>query len=166
MLRKLFTGLFVIFVGVSGLLISPLNTSAATYSKDGKSPVATGCNKTGVVKSSKSFSVKTTSSTVSGTVYLMYNTSCKTSWSFVRLSKPLPSKHDVAGWVERNNDKKIYGCWDANGNGSIKPGQTTCYSPMVYDLSPNTSYASVDVLSGCSSSGCVYYYSGGRTRSY
>ena len=32
-------------------------------------------------------------------------------------------------------------CGSSGGNGKVVAGQTSCYTPMVYDLDPRTSYA-------------------------
>jgi hypothetical protein len=136
-LKKWRVGLLSAVVGVAALFVGISDTSAATYKYDGKSPVSTHCDDTGVVKSSKSFS----NSRTSGKVYLMYSTKCKTAWAYVKLNKKLQSKYRVTGVVHRNNDGKISSCNGKGGNGYIVAGQTSCYSGMVYDYKPNTSYA-------------------------
>lgn len=125
-------------MGMFGMIVSPLSTHAANYPMDGQSPVKKGCNKTGVVKKSKKISYKGTT----GTVYLMYSTSCKTAWSFVKLNKPFSKKgYFVSARIFRNNDRKMYYCSNKGGNGDIEVGQSSCYSAMVYDKNPNTAYA-------------------------
>ncbi|MCH5585017.1 YjfA family protein [Shimazuella sp. AN120528] len=139
-LKKWHVGFLSAVVGVAALFVGISDTSAAFDGKkkyDGKSPVATHCDDTGVAKKTKSFSYKG----VKGKIYLMYSTKCKTAWGYVKLNKPLPSNSEVYGWVHRNNERKVYYCSSKGGNGAIQPGQTTCYSPMVYDYKPNTSNA-------------------------
>ncbi|WP_051272182.1 DUF2690 domain-containing protein [Shimazuella kribbensis] len=165
MLRKLLTGLLVVFVGALALLTSPLHTNAATYPYDGKNPYATGCSSTEVTKYSKSFSYQYTyGKYISGTVYLKFSTSCKTAWSYVKINSALPSGYFIDGTVTRNTDGKFYRCEDG-GNGAILPGQTSCYSGMVYDLDPNTAYASATIYKVDDWDGYVVYQSG-KTASY
>ncbi|SHE37220.1 Protein of unknown function [Seinonella peptonophila] len=135
MLRKLSAGLLVAVIGVFGLFVSFNQAEASQY--DGKSPVKTGCHKTGWAPKTKKISY----GNITGTLYLMFSSKCKTAWAYVKLNKPLPKGYQVLGFVTRNKDKRIGTC--RNGNGHIIHGQTSCYSAMVYDMSPNTSYAQV-----------------------
>ncbi|MCH5584794.1 YjfA family protein [Shimazuella sp. AN120528] len=157
MLHKLRIGLSVAVIAALGFVLGTAPTYAANY-YDGKSPVGTGCNKSGVVKSTKYFN----SHNLRGTIQLMYSTKCKTAWAYVKLSKPYPSKYGyVNAVIHRNNDKKSYSCYSSGGNGRIIRYQSTCYSAMVYDYKPNTSYAE-----GTYSPGEADVYSLGRTSSY
>ncbi|MCH5585971.1 YjfA family protein [Shimazuella sp. AN120528] len=147
-LKKWRVGLLSAAVGVAGLFVGISDTHAANYQFDGKSPVATHCNKTGVAEKTKPFSLKLKNGQkVTGKIYLMYSTKCKTAWSYVKLDKSLPSNMEINGIVKRKNDKKTYSCYSKGGNGMIEPGQRNCYSAMVYDYKPNTSYASATAYS-------------------
>lgn len=140
MLKRLsfvFLGFAITFLGLTSSVTEVFAAKSGKEKYDGKSPVATHCDDSGVAMRKKSFS----KSNVSGTVYLMYSTECKTAWAFVKLNKALQKNSQVVAFVQRNNDKKSYNCTHKNGNGRVQPGQTTCYSPMVYDYKPNTSYA-------------------------
>jgi hypothetical protein len=143
--KKVRLALCIAIIGVLGLSLNQGETYAANYKYDGKNPVSTGCNHSGVVKATKKFNKKG----ISGTVQLMYSTKCKTAWAFVKLNKAISFKYDsVYAVIHRNNDKKHYSCDSAGGNGSIRKGQTSCYSAMVYDYKPNTSYAEAIYMSG------------------
>lgn len=160
-MRKLFTGLFAVVVGALGLLISPLHTNAANYYYDGKSPVATHCDDTGVAKSSRNFSY----GKISGTVYLMFSTKCKTAWAYTKVNS-VPSGYAVEGLVHRNTDGKTLWCESSGGNKLIWPGQHSCYSGMVYDYNPNTSYAAAQVYKKISPGSYNIVYSSSKTASY
>ncbi|MCH5584688.1 YjfA family protein [Shimazuella sp. AN120528] len=157
MWHKLRISMLVSIVSVLGLFVSIHSVSAANYYYDGKSPVATGCNNTGWSPKSTTFSYNG----ISGTVYLMFSSSCKTAWAFVKLNKALPKGYNVQGWINRTKDQKIMGCSTSGGNGDILPGQTTCYSGMVYDLNPNTSHASVQIIkpNACGPNCHIFEYS-------
>ncbi|MCH5585104.1 YjfA family protein [Shimazuella sp. AN120528] len=137
MLRKLSAGLLAAVISVFGLFTGFNQTYAYQYQYDRKSPVKTGCHKTGWAPKTKKISY----GSITGTLYLMFSSKCKTAWAYVKLNKPLPKGYEILAFVTRNTDKHIGTC--TRGNGSIIPGQTSCYSAMVYDLSPHTSYAQV-----------------------
>lgn len=141
--KKMITGLFVVLVGAITIFANPLLASAANHHYDGKSPVATGCSKTGVSKKSKS--IKTRNNVVTGKVHLMFSTTCKTAWAFVQLDKKLPKGYTSNAVISRSQNKKYFWCSSKNGNGEIKAGQSTCYSPMVYDKDPYKACASAHV---------------------
>jgi hypothetical protein len=157
MFRKLRIGVSILTIGAVGFLFSTVPTYAANYHYDGKNPVSTHCDDTGVVKKKKRFN----KAGVSGVTMLMYSTKCKTAWAYVKLDKPLKYNQDtVIASVHRNNDKKTYHCNSAGGNGGVNKGQKTCYSAMVYDYKPNTSYAESVYISG------GYVAKLGKTSSY
>lgn len=110
---------------------------AYAYQYDGQNPVKTNCDNTGWAPKTKKFSY----GSISGTLYLMFSSNCKTAWAYVKLNKSLPKGYEVIGFVTRNKDKRIGTC--GRGNGNIVPRQTSCYSSMVYDLNPLSSYAQV-----------------------
>jgi hypothetical protein len=146
--KKWRVGLLSAVVGVAGLFVGVSDTNAANYKNDGKNPVATHCDDSGVAKKTKTFSSKLKNGKkVTGKIYLMYSTKCKTAWSYVKLDKALPSNMEINASIHRNNDKKVYSCSSKGGNGMIQPGQKTCYSAMVHDYKPNTSYASATAYS-------------------
>jgi hypothetical protein len=160
-IKKWRVGLLSTVIGVAGLFAGVSDTEAANYKYDGKNPVSTHCDDSGVVKASKSFS----NSGISGKVYLMYSTKCKTAWAYVKLNKKLSNKYIVHGSVHRNNDKKRYSCYD--GNDAIRGGQTSCYSAMVYDYKPNTSYARAHIYKwGREGVPPYHVYSSEKTASY
>ncbi len=43
-------------------------------------------------------------------------------------------------------DGKAYTCGSAGGNGVVNKGQTSCYTPMVYDLDPRKAQAQGNML--------------------
>jgi hypothetical protein len=141
LLHKLRISMLVVIASVLGLFVSIHSVSAANYYYDGKSPVATACDNTGWSAKSKSFSY----GNISGTLYLMFSSSCKTAWAYVKLNNALPSGYKIDAAVYRNTDGKQINCSEKSlgGNDFIYPGQRTCYSGMVYDLNPNTSFASM-----------------------
>ncbi len=126
-----------VFVGAFSLWVSPFTASAASY--DGQSPVRSGCDSSAFTAKSKSFNLHG----VSGTVYLRFSSSCQTAWAKVVLSQPLPNYYTVEGRISQNDSPwHQYYCSSTNGNGKIRPGETSCYSPMVSDGISRTAYAS------------------------
>ncbi|QII51560.1 DUF2690 domain-containing protein [Bacillus paralicheniformis] len=71
---------------------------------------------------------------------LKFSSVCKTAWAKMTLGKAAPSGLEANAYVKRNTDGKELSCSSAGGNGKVLPGQASCYTPMVYDLDPRSSY--------------------------
>lgn len=56
------------------------------------------------------------------------------------LGKAAPSGLEANAYVKRTTDGKELSCSSAGGNGKVLPGQASCYTPIVYDLDPRSSY--------------------------
>ncbi|WP_326849943.1 DUF2690 domain-containing protein [Bacillus haynesii] len=76
-----------------------------------------------------------------GIVVLKFSSVCKTAWAKMTLDKAVSSGLETDAYVKRNKDGKELSCSPAGGKGKVLPGQTSCYTPMVYDLDPRSSYA-------------------------
>ncbi|MEC0681393.1 DUF2690 domain-containing protein [Bacillus haynesii] len=76
-----------------------------------------------------------------GIVVLKFSSVCKTAWAKMTLDKAVSSGLETDAYVKRNKDGKELSCSSAGGNGKVLPEQTSCYTPMVYDLDPRSSYA-------------------------
>ncbi|WP_434092120.1 DUF2690 domain-containing protein [Peribacillus frigoritolerans] len=111
--------------------------SAETHTYDGKSPYYNSCANSGVTKQS----VKIYANGGSANLELKFSTVCKTAWAKITLSRPAIADGEATALVVRNTDNKQFSCASPGGNGEINKGQTSCYTPMVYDLDPRKAKA-------------------------
>ncbi|MFY0758040.1 YjfA family protein [Metabacillus dongyingensis] len=109
-------------------------TSAENHSYDGKSPYYNSCASSAVTKD------KVWIDSVSY-VELKYSTTCKTAWAKVSVTRPAVYNHEADARIIRSTDGKAYTCSSSGGNGVVNKGQTSCYTPMVYDLDPRKAQA-------------------------
>jgi Protein of unknown function (DUF2690) len=126
---------FFVLFGTSSLFTSKV--SAETHSYDGKSPYYNSCASSGVTK--KSYTINKNGATAK--LELKFSTKCKTAWAKITLSNPAKTDGEATALVVRNTDYKQYSCSSPGGNGEINKGQTSCYTPMVYDLDPRKAKA-------------------------
>jgi hypothetical protein len=108
--------------------------AAETHSYDGKSPYYNSCASSAVTKDKKwidSISY----------VELKFSTTCKTAWAKVTVTRPAIYNHEADARIVRNTDGKAFTCSSSGGNGVVNKGQTSCYTPMVYDLDPRKAQA-------------------------
>lgn len=54
----------------------------------------------------------------------------------VTVTRPAVYNNEADARIVRKTDGKAYTCGSAGGNGVVNKGQTSCYTPMVYDLDP------------------------------
>jgi hypothetical protein len=111
--------------------------SAETHTYDGKSPYYNSCANSAVTKKS----VKIYANGGSANLELKFSTVCKTAWAKITLSRPAKVDGEATALVVRNTDNKQFSCASPGGNGEINKGQTSCYTPMVYDLDPRKAKA-------------------------
>ncbi|MED3996307.1 DUF2690 domain-containing protein [Peribacillus frigoritolerans] len=111
--------------------------SAETHTYDGKSPYYNSCANSAVTKQS----VKIYANGGSANLELKFSTVCKTAWAKITLSRPAIADGEATALVVRNTDNKQFSCASPGGNGEINKGQTSCYTPMVYDLDPRKAKA-------------------------
>ncbi len=139
--KKVWSCALLILVAFFSLSGAPGNlyshVSAETHSYDGKSPYYNNCDATGVTKKK----VTITANGGTANLELKFSTKCKTAWAKITLSRPAISNGEADALVVRNTDNKQYSCGSAGGNGVINKGQTSCYTPMVYDLDPRKAKA-------------------------
>jgi Protein of unknown function (DUF2690) len=110
---------------------------AETHVYDGKSPYYNSCADSAVTKKS----VKIYANGATADLELKFSTKCKTAWAKITLSRPAKADGEATALVVRNTDNKQYSCSSSGGNGEINKGQTSCYTPMVYDLDPRKAKA-------------------------
>ncbi|MDS9998001.1 YjfA family protein [Bacillus atrophaeus] len=130
-LMFLVTALFLAGKGI------PVN--AETHSYDGKSPYYNDCDSSGSTK--KSSNLVNANNQVIGVVELKFSSTCKTAWAKISMNNTLTSGYEANAEITRNTDGKRYNCDSSGGNGKAVAGQKSCYTPMVYDLDPRSSYA-------------------------
>ncbi|WP_223066343.1 YjfA family protein [Paenibacillus caui] len=107
---------------------------AETHYYDGKSPYYNSCASSAVTKD------KVWIDSVSY-VELKYSTTCKTAWAKVTLTRPAIYNNELDARIVRSTDGKAFTCSSTGGNGVVNIGQTSCYTPMVYDLDPRKAQA-------------------------
>lgn len=129
-----FVAIFVLF-GTSSFFNSKV--SAETHVYDGKSPYYNSCASSAVTKKN----VKIYANGASANLELKFSTTCKTAWAKITLSRPAKTNGEATALVVRNTDNKQFSCASPGGNGEINIGQTSCYTPMVYDLDPRKAKA-------------------------
>jgi hypothetical protein len=108
--------------------------AAETHSYDGKSPYYNSCASSAVTKDKKWID------SVSY-VELKFSTECKTAWAKVTVTRPAIYDHEADARIVRNTDGKAYTCNSSGGNGVVNKGQSSCYTPMIYDLNPRKAQA-------------------------
>ncbi|MGN9866122.1 DUF2690 domain-containing protein [Bacillus swezeyi] len=116
-----------------------LSAHAEDHSYDGKSPYYNNCASSGTTKATAR--LIDANNKQFGIVELKFSSVCKTAWAKITLDKAVPSGWEANAYVKRNTDGKELNCSSSGGNGKVLPGQTSCYTPMVYDLDPRSSYA-------------------------
>lgn len=107
---------------------------AENHSYDGKSPYYNSCDQSAVTKEKKWIDSNSY-------VELKFSTTCKTAWAKVTVTRPAVYNIEADARIVRKTDGKAYTCGSAGGNGVVNKGQTSCYTPMVYDLDPRKAQA-------------------------
>ncbi|MEC1663397.1 YjfA family protein [Bacillus halotolerans] len=129
----------VLFAFVFIFAIKGAPAHAETHAYDGKSPYYNDCASSATTK--KSSNLVNANNQVIGVVELKFSSTCKTAWAKITMNNTLTTSYEANAEITRNTDKKRYNCDSAGGNGKAVAGQKSCYTPMVYDLDPRTSYA-------------------------
>ncbi|MBY0596375.1 DUF2690 domain-containing protein [Bacillus bingmayongensis] len=126
---------FLIFTGLfSTSSIMNNKAYAENHSYDGKSPYYNSCDKSAVMKEKKWIDSNSY-------VELKFSTTCKTAWAKVTVTRAAVYDNEADARIVRQTDGKAYTCGSAGGNGVVNKGQTSCYTPMVYDLDPRKAQA-------------------------
>jgi Protein of unknown function (DUF2690) len=107
---------------------------AETHAYDGKSPNYNSCASSAVTKDKKWIDSNSY-------VELKFSTVCKTAWAKVTVTRPAVYNHEADARIVRSTDGKAYTCASSGGNGVVNKGQTSCYTPMVYDYDPRKAQA-------------------------
>lgn len=110
----------------------PGSAQAASYSMDGKNPISAGCS--GDATTVKRASIGTSTWKLGG-VELRYSVKCHTAWARITLSEDVWGKAQIV----RSSDGKSYNCTKLTYSSSL--GSYSCYTAMVYDKDPLSSYA-------------------------
>jgi hypothetical protein len=123
-------------VASCGVIALPGSASAATYSLDGQSPVTAGCSSDATTAVGGEIKADNGNGVI-GAIDLRYSVACHAAWARVRISvsADLPGKAEIT----RTNDGKSYSCTNLTYSSSL--GLYSCYTAMVYDKDPLTSYA-------------------------
>ncbi|KON66457.1 hypothetical protein AKG34_26295 [Peribacillus butanolivorans] len=121
------------------LLNMGISAHAENHSYDGKSPNYNNCASSATTK--KSTNLLNQNNQKIGKVELKFSSTCKTAWAKITMDKAVTKGYEANAEITRNTDGKRYSCGSSGGNGKVVAGQTSCYTPMVYDLDPRTSYA-------------------------
>ncbi|CAM3868991.1 YjfA family protein [Mesobacillus zeae] len=135
LMKKASTLLFILPL----LFFGNMKANAEDHSYDGKSPYYNDCASSATTKAT-SYLINEKNEKI-GVVELKFSSTCKTAWAKITMNNNVPSGFEANAEVTRNTDKKRFSCDSAGGNGKVVAGQKSCYTPMVYDLDPRTSYA-------------------------
>lgn len=131
---------FIMFLMTVLLFVVPgFSAYAENHSYDGKSPYYNNCASSATTKAYTN--LLNGNNEKFGKVELKFSSTCKTAWAKITLDKPAASDWNANAWIKRNTDGKQLSCDSSGGNGRVLVGQTSCYTPMVYDLDPRSSYA-------------------------
>jgi hypothetical protein len=107
--------------------------ASTTHAVDGKNPTSYTVNgKTCAATLSNSTPKSVNFNGVTGTLYFQFSITCHAAWAKIVFSKAIASKALGNAKIVRNGDGKAYTC-DSGGNLAVAPGQTSCYTGMVYD---------------------------------
>ncbi|MFF2619376.1 DUF2690 domain-containing protein [Kitasatospora sp. NPDC058046] len=103
---------------------------------------------------------------VYGIVYLRQNSRCSTLWAFVNFGAKLHANEFGNAYIQRlyppNNTIVTFNCDTANGNGHVRAGQVTCYTPMMNN--DDYLYRAEGALYHKNSAGKWVQYAFGKTR--
>ncbi|GCF10016.1 DUF2690 domain-containing protein [Dictyobacter arantiisoli] len=127
----------------------PTATPQTSFAVDGQNPTTyTVGGKTCAATQSNSTAQSFNLGGLTGTLYFQFSFTCHAAWAKVIFSKPVPHNYGDASIV-RNNDGRSYTC-NGGGNLEVAPGQTSCYTGMVYDGPAQTAsaYASFTFSNG------------------
>lgn len=127
----------------------PTATPQMSFAVDGQNPTTyTVSGKTCAATQSNSTTQSFNLGGITGTLYFQFSLTCHAAWAKVVFAKPAPNNYGNAEIV-RNNDGKSYTC-NNGGNKEVAPGQTSCYTGMVYDGPAQTAsaYASFTFSNG------------------
>lgn len=114
---------------------------STTHAVDGKNPTTyTVGGKTCAATQSNSTAKAVTFGSVKGTLYFQFSITCHAAWGKIVFSKPVAAKALGNAKVVRTSDGKTATC-NTGGNKSVAPGQTSCYTGMIYDGPSETASA-------------------------
>lgn len=111
--------------------VTPLSGS----SYNGRNPITTGCANSAVEPVQP-----VTFAGGYATISLKWSTVCQTAWAQVSFSSALGSGSWGNALIISNTTSDYYSCNQA-GNGSVQPGQRSCYTGMVDDPDGYSAYA-------------------------
>ncbi|GHO93581.1 hypothetical protein KSF_036290 [Reticulibacter mediterranei] len=107
--------------------------ASASHAVDGKNPTSyTVSGKTCAATLSNSTPKSVSFNGVTGTLYFQFSITCHAAWAKIVFSKAVAANALGNAKIVRNGDGKAYTC-DSGGNLAVAPGQTSCYTGMVYD---------------------------------
>ncbi len=102
---------------------------------DGLNPISTGCANDAIDLLTAPFA------NGFGSVHLRWSASCQTIWAKLTFTNPLPANTWGQAFIASQTlNNASYDC-NQGGNGYVQPGQTSCYTGMVYDGGTNQGYA-------------------------
>jgi hypothetical protein len=127
-----FAFVFVLSLLVSSFTIGSKSVSAASY--DNTNPYSTGCASNKPVTYQTKYIYK--GSTKIGYIQLKGSAGCHTAWTYIKLYNPAPRNGYANAYIVRYSNGMWRDCNSSGGNGDIDKGQTSCYTPQIYDLSP------------------------------
>jgi hypothetical protein len=122
---------------VSGFALDFNKAYALDYPSD-TDPYKTGCAYNKPITYATKYIYK--NGKAIGYVQLKGSAGCHTAWGYIKLYSAAPS-NGYADVFIRRSDGAQRNCANYGGNGVVNRGQTSCYTPQLWDYSPYTSYA-------------------------
>lgn len=108
-------------------------TASTTYAIDGKNPTTYKVSgQTCAATLSNSTPKSVSFNGVTGTLYFQFSVTCHAAWAKIVFARPVAASALGNAKVVRTGDGQTYTC-DQGGNQAVAPGQTSCYTGMIYD---------------------------------
>ncbi|MBF9072209.1 DUF2690 domain-containing protein [Streptacidiphilus fuscans] len=131
----------------------PGQAFAANYALDGQDPVSAGCSSDATTIESATVYANDITGAYA-TVDLRYSVKCHAAWARIRTND---TEYSTYAWIDREQDAKAYSCHALTWSSSL--GAYSCYTPVLYDLSPLQSRAEGNVQIGTTNfQGFTSYY--------
>jgi hypothetical protein len=131
------TFVFMLSIFASGFALDSNKAYALSYPSD-TDPYKTGCAYKQPLTYATKYIVK--NGKTIGYVQLKGSAGCHTAWAYIKLYNPAPYNRYADAFVVRN-DGAQRSCDNYGGNGEVNKGQTSCYTPQLWNLDPHYSYA-------------------------
>ncbi|MDM5455398.1 DUF2690 domain-containing protein [Peribacillus butanolivorans] len=125
--------------------ITPINKASA-LSYDYSNPYSTGCADKSPITYETKYIYSRTGVKI-GYVQLKGSAYCHTAWGYVKFYSAAPynyyAKAIVNSYTNGTTRRTFTDCASSGGNGMVMKGQTSCYTPQLWDKDPYKASAEV-----------------------